>query len=47
MLWYSVRDEAFFTEVGVVDGKAPTGAAVEWLEELSYFFNLSQWQQPL
>jgi methionyl-tRNA synthetase len=45
--WYSVRDEAFFTETEVVDGKAPTGAPVEWLEEPSYFFNLSQWQKPL
>ena len=23
--WYSVRDEAFFTETELVDGKAPTG----------------------
>ena len=45
--WYSVRDEAFFTETELVDGKAPTGAPVEWLEEPSYFFDLSQWQQPL
>ena len=45
--WYSVRDEAFFTENEVVDGKAPTGAPVDWVEEPSYFFNLSQWQQPL
>ena len=45
--WYSVRDEAFFTETEVVDGKAPTGAPVEWVEEPSYFFNLSEWQQPL
>jgi len=45
--WYSVRDEAFFTETEVVDGKAPTGAPVEWVEEPSYFFDLSEWQQPL
>ena len=45
--WYSVRDEAFFTETELVDGKAPTGAPVEWVEEPSYFFALSQWQQPL
>ena len=45
--WYSVRDEAFFTETELVDGKAPTGAPVEWVEEPSYFFNLSAWQQPL
>ena len=45
--WYSVRDEAFFTETELVDGKAPTGAPVEWVEEPSYFFALSEWQQPL
>jgi methionyl-tRNA synthetase len=45
--WYSVRDEAFFTESELVDGKAPTGAPVEWVEEPSYFFNLSYWQDKL
>ena len=45
--WYSVRDEAFFGESELVDGKAPTGAPVEWVEEPSYFFNLSHWQQKL
>ena len=45
--WYAVRDEAFYTETELVDGKAPSGAPVEWVEEPSYFFNLSQWQQPL
>jgi methionyl-tRNA synthetase len=45
--WYSVRDEAFYAESELVDGKAPTGAPVEWLEEPSYFFQLSKWQEPL
>ena len=45
--WYSVRDEAFYAESEIIDGKAPTGAPVEWVEEPSYFFNLSQWQEPL
>ena len=45
--WYSVRDEAFFAENELIEGKAPTGAPVEWLEEPSYFFNLSKWQKPL
>ncbi len=45
--WYAVRDEAFYLEADLVDGKAPTGAEVEWLEELSYFFALSKWQKPL
>ena len=45
--WYSVRDETFFNEDELVDGKAPTGSDVEWVEESSYFFRLSHWQQPL
>src|ERR1051325_5759450 len=38
--WYAVRDEAFYDESELVDGKAPTGAEVEWLEEGNYFFRL-------
>jgi methionyl-tRNA synthetase len=45
--WYSVRDEAFYDESELVDGKAPTGADVEWLEEENYFFRLSAWQDRL
>jgi len=45
--WYAVRDEAFYQESELVDGKAPTGADVEWVTEPSYFFRLSQWQGPL
>ncbi len=45
--WYSVRDEAFYAESELVDGKAPTGAEVEWLEEDNYFFRLSAWQDRL
>lgn len=45
--WYSVRDEAFYDESELVDGRAPTGAPVEWLEEPSYFFRLSAWQERL
>jgi len=45
--WYSVRDEAFYDESELVDGKAPTGAEVEWLEEENYFFRLSAWQDRL
>ena len=45
--WYSVRDEAFFTEKELIDGKAPTGAEVKWVEEPSYFFRLSKWQAKL
>jgi methionyl-tRNA synthetase len=45
--WYSVRDEAFYQESELVNGKAPTGADVEWVEEPSYFFRLSKYEQPL
>ncbi len=50
--WYSVRDEAYFAESELIAGPdggkvAPTGAPVEWVEEPSYFFRLSRWQQPL
>jgi methionyl-tRNA synthetase len=46
--WYSVRDEAFYNESELTaDGLAPTGAPVEWVEEPSYFFKLSSWQDKL
>jgi len=45
--WYSVRDEAYFTEAELIDGKAPSGASVEWIEEPSYFFELSFFQDKL
>ena len=45
--WYAVRDEAFYAESEITDGKAPTGAPVEWVEELSYFFRLSAYQDKL
>ena len=46
--WYSIRDEAFYDESELTsDGLAPTGAVVEWLEEPSYFFALSKWQDKL
>lgn len=46
--WYSVRDECFYTESELVDGKAPTGADVEWVaKEQSYFFKLSAFQDKL
>ncbi len=45
--WYAMRDEAFYAESELVNGKAPTGAEVEWVEEPSYFFRLSKYQQPL
>ncbi|CAJ1937762.1 unnamed protein product [Cylindrotheca closterium] len=46
--WYSVRDECFYNESELVDGKAPTGAEVEWVaKEESYFFKLSEFEDKL
>lgn len=45
--WYSVRDEAFFPEDTLVDGRAPTGAPVQWVKEECYFFRLSSWTEKL
>jgi len=50
--WYAVRDEAFYGEEELTladDGVryAPSGAPVAWVEEPSYFFRLSAWQDRL
>ncbi|HLI21388.1 MAG TPA: methionine--tRNA ligase [Stellaceae bacterium] len=50
--WYSVRDEAYFDEGELTAGPngsklAPSGAPVEWVEEESYFFRLSAYQDRL
>jgi methionyl-tRNA synthetase len=50
--WYSVRDEAFFEESELKPGPggerlAPSGAPVEWVEEESYYFKLSAYQERL
>ncbi len=45
--WYAVRDEAFYAEDELIDGKAPTGAEVSWHKEESYFFKLSAFQDKL
>lgn len=50
--WYSVRDEAFYAESETVVGednvrRGPQGTPVEWVEEESYFFRLSAYQQKL
>jgi len=46
--WYSVRDECYYTESELVDGKAPTGAEVIWqAKEPSYFFKLSAFEDKL
>jgi methionyl-tRNA synthetase len=50
--WYSVRDEAYYAEdETTVDDKGqrlgPLGTPVEWVEEESYFFKLSAYQDKL
>ena len=50
--WYSVSDEAFYLdeEIKLKDGlniAKISGSPVEWLEEESYFFKLSNWQNKL
>ncbi|WP_130731735.1 methionine--tRNA ligase [Komagataeibacter xylinus] len=50
--WYATRDECFYGEEELIDGPdgrkvAPTGAAVEWVKEPSYFFNLSKFGDRL
>ncbi len=46
--WYAAADEAFYDESEIADGKSiETGATVEWVEEESYFFRLSKYQEPL
>jgi methionyl-tRNA synthetase len=50
--WYAVRDEAFYGEGELTEGPngkkiAPSGAEVDWVEEPSYFFKLSEMQDRL
>jgi methionyl-tRNA synthetase len=50
--WYSVRDEAYYAENETALGDdgvrlGPTGTPVEWVEEESYFFRLSAYQERL
>ncbi len=50
--WYSVRDEAFYGEDELTEDAegnklSPQGTPVEWLEEDSYFFKLSAYEDKL
>ena len=45
--WYAVRDEAFYAESEITNGKAPSGAEVTWHKEESYFFRLSAFEHKL
>ena len=50
--WYSVRDEAYYDEKELVTGEggeklSPQGTPVEWTEEETWFFRLSNYAEPL
>lgn len=50
--WYSVRDEAYYDEKELVEGeggekRSPQGTPVEWTEEETWFFRLSNYAEPL
>jgi len=50
--WYSVSDEAFYSENEITTKNnkkisLTSGSFVEWVEEESYFFRLSKWQDKL
>ena len=50
--WYSVSDEAFYNDDEIEEVNSNkiskiSGSSVEWVEEESYFFKLSKWQDPL
>ena len=50
--WYSVSDEAFYSESEIIEKNKiklceATGSTVEWVEEESYFFKLSEFQNLL
>ena len=50
--WYSISDEAFYNddEIEEKDGDKvakSSGSIVEWVEEESFFFKLSEWEKPL
>ena len=50
--WYSVSDEAFYAESEIIEKENSkicevTGSVVEWVEEESYFFKLSEFQNLL
>ena len=50
--WYSVRDEAYYDESELKENASgeklsPQGTPVEWVEEESYFFRLSAYQDRL
>ena len=50
--WYSVSDEAYYDEdeieeISGVKSSKSSGSKVDWVEEESYFFKLSNWSEKL
>ena len=50
--WYSVSDEAYYSDEEIIEKEnvkiaISSGSSVEWIEEESYFFRLSKWQDEL
>ena len=50
--WYSISDGAYYSEEEIIDKNGnkiaeASGSTVEWIEEESYFFRLSKWEDKL
>ena len=50
--WYSVSDEAYYNDDEIIEKEGKkvssfSGSQVEWVEEDSFFFRLSKWQDKL
>jgi len=50
--WYSVSDEAYYNTDEIIEKNGKkistySGSSVEWVEEESFFFKLSKWQDKL
>ena len=45
--WYDIRNEAYFDESELIDGKSPLGGEVTYMVEPCYFFKLSVFEDKL
>jgi methionyl-tRNA synthetase len=45
--WYDMRNEAYFSENELIDGKSPLGGEVQYMTEPCYFFKLSAFENRL
>ena len=50
--WYSISDEAYYSDDEIIEKDSfkismSSGSKVEWIEEESYFFRLSKWENKL